>query len=352
MNIKEKPNIAAIDLFCGIGGLTCGLKKAGINVIAGVDIDEKCKYAYEENNGAIFLHKSINDINKDEIKKLYPIDCIKILAGCAPCQPFSTHTQKIKDRKERDDWGLLAGFLETVKKVDPLVVTMENVPQLMKHEIFDDFVKGLKMLGYETIWQNVYCPNYGIPQRRRRLVLFASKLGKVELIKPTHKPANYKTVKVAIGNLDPLKAGATSNKDRLHKAAGLSEINLKRMKQSKPGGTWQDWGKTLRAKCHKKKTGGTYRSVYARMEWDKPSPTITTQFFNFGTGRFGHPKQDRAISIREGALLQTFPKKYKFIPSSSPVVINELGRYIGNAVPVRLGEIIGRSIIKHLEAHL
>lgn len=349
---KNRLSIAAVDLFCGIGGLTHGLNKSGIKVMAGVDIDPNCKFAFEKNNKALFIHKSIKEVTAKEILKLYPAKSLKVLAGCAPCQPFSKHTQKEKNRKTKEDWGLLYYFLKLIKKVKPTVVSMENVPQITKHKVFSDFVEGLKSKNYNVSWQNVYCPDYGIPQSRRRLVLLASKLGEITLISPTHKPENYKTVKMVIGNLHSIKMGVSSEKDRLHRSATLSAINLKRIKKSVPGGTWKDWEKDLRAKCHKKKTGKTYSSVYARMKWDKPSPTITTQFFSFGTGRFGHPEQDRAISLREGAILQTFPRKYKFIPSTSLVELKRLGRYIGNAVPVRLGEIIGKSIIKHLREHL
>jgi DNA (cytosine-5)-methyltransferase 1 len=225
---------------------------------------------------------------------------------------------------------------------------MENVPQITKHKVFSDFVAGLKKKKYIVNWQIVACQDYGIPQNRRRLVLLASKLGEIKLISATHKEKNYKTVKKAIGYLEQIEAGESSLKDRLHKAASLSELNLKRIIKSKPGRSWRDWNKNLRANCHRKVSGATYRSVYSRMEWNKPSPTITTQFFSFGTGRFGHPKQDRALSIREGAILQTFPKKYKFIAPSSPLEFKRMGRYIGNAVPVRLGEIIGKSILKHV----
>jgi DNA (cytosine-5)-methyltransferase 1 len=183
-------------------------------------------------------------------------------------------------------------------------------------------------------------------------VLLASKLGNINLIPATHEPENFKTVKSAIGDLEELKAGSSSKIDRLHRSAGLSEKNLQRIKKSKPGGSWRDWERDLRATCHKKESGSTYSSVYARMAWNKPSPTITTQFFSYGTGRFGHPEQDRALSIREGALLQTFPKKYKFIQPGFPVDVLRLGKHIGNAVPVKLGEIIGKSIIKHLEDYL
>lgn len=349
---KYNRKIIAIDLFCGIGSLTYGLNKSGIKVVAGVDIDEKCKFAFEENNDALFIHKSIKEITSKEILKLYPAQSLKVLVGCAPCQPFSKHTQKEKDREAKEDWGLLYHFFELIKKVKPVVVSMENVPQIVKHKVFSDFIEGLESENYHVNWQNVYCPDYGIPQNRRRLVLLASKLGEIKLMAPTYKPENYKTVKMAIGNLEPIKAGTSSKKDRLHKSAGLSKVNLKRIKKSIPGGSWRDWDEKLRTACHRKESGDTYGSVYARMKWDKPSPTVTTQFFSFGTGRFGHPEQDRAISIREGAILQTFPKRYKFIPSSSPVEIKRLGRYIGNAVPVRLGEIIGKSIIKHFKEYL
>jgi DNA (cytosine-5)-methyltransferase 1 len=344
---RNKLPIVAVDIFCGVGGMTYGLNKSGINVVAGLDVDEKCKFAFEENNDALFIHKSVKEITAKEIIRLYPAKSLKVLVGCAPCQPFSKHTQKEKDRETKEDWGLLYDFLKLIEKVEPLVISVENVPQITKHKVFSDFVEGLKSKKYSVNWQNVDCPDYGIPQNRRRLVLLASKLGEINLIPPTHKPENYKTVKMAIGKLESIKAGTSSETDRLHRAATLSQVNLERIRQSKPGSSWRDWDESLRSNCHRKETGGTYGSVYARMEWNKPSPTITTQFYSFGTGRFGHPEQDRALSIREGTILQTFPKKYKFTPPSSTVEFKRLGRYIGNAVPVRLGEIIGKSIIKH-----
>ncbi len=348
---KDKLSIVAVDLFCGVGGLTYGLNRSGIEVVAGVDSDEKCEFAFKENNNASFVHKSIKEITPKEITALYPTDSLKVLVGCAPCQPFSKHTQKVKNRESKVDWGLLYRFLELIKKVKPIVVSMENVSQLVKHKVFSDFVKGLELEGYQVDWRNIYCQDYGIPQNRRRLVLLASKLGEIRLIAPTYGPGNYKTVKMAIGKLEPISAGSSSQKDRLHRSAALSKDNLERIRKSVPGGSWRDWDEDLRVECHQKKTGATYSAVYGRMDWGKPSPTITTQFFSFGTGRFGHPEQDRALSIREGAILQTFPRKYKFMPSNSPVVLKRLGRYIGNAVPVKLGEVIGKSIVKHLEEY-
>jgi len=138
--------------------------------------------------------------------------------------------------------------------------------------------------------------------------------------------------------------------DKLHRTASLSEINLKRIKASVPGGTWKDWPEELRCACHKKDSGQTYTSVYGRMSWDKIGPTMTTQFFCYGTGRYGHPEQDRALSLREGALLQTFPRDYEFFPPDvTDYCMRDVARHIGNAVPVRLGEIIGESIRHHIE---
>ena len=155
-------------------------------------------------------------------------------------------------------------------------------------------------------------------------------------------------VRSAISSLNPIKAGTHDPEDRSHKSAALSPLNLKRIKHSKPGGTSRDWPQKLVAECHLKDSGTTFSSVYGRMEWDKPAPTMTTQCYGFGNGRFGHPEQDRAISLREAAILQGLPREYAFIPGDKPVNFNLLGRLIGNAVPVRLGEYIGEVLVGHL----
>ena len=188
-----------------------------------------------------------------------------------------------------------------------------------------------------------------MPQKRRRLVLLASKLGEIELIPPS-KNQIYRTVETAIKDLPKLKNGQQDKADPLHRCAKLTNINLERIKQSTPGGTWQEWDKELLPDCYKKSTGKSYSAVYGRMKWDSPSPTMTTQFYIYGTGRFGHPTQNRALSLREGALLQTFPKDYKFVESSE-YSLKVIGRHIGNAVPVDLGKIIGESILQHIKKH-
>ena len=151
----------------------------------------------------------------------------------------------------------------------------------------------------------------------------------------------------AIGEMVPLTAGGRDETDAMHAAATLSPMNLARIKASTPGGTWRDWPAELIARCHTKSTGKTYPAVYGRMTWDDPSPTITTQHFGFGNGRFGHPEQDRGISLREGAILQSFPPGYLFVEPGKPVEMSVVGRMIGNAVPVRLGQAIGESLIRH-----
>lgn len=345
-------NVSAIDLFCGIGGLSKGLQDSGICVNLGLDLDASCRYAYEKNIDAKFINKNITDDDLTDTIVPYWNDGIKILAGCAPCQPFSTHANKNKNKQESEKWNLINYFLKVVQKTKPDIVTMENVPNLKNQQIFKDFVVALYKEGYDDIWcNNVYCPDYGMAQKRRRLVLLASRLGEIKLIEKTHKKENYTTVRKAIGHLNPIHHGQIDKKDTIHRASFLNELNLKRMQSSKQGGTWKDWNEDIRLECHKKSSGSTYKSVYGRMKENEPSPTITTQFYNYGTGRFGHPNQDRALSIREAAILQSFREDYKFVAKGEKVQMTTLGRHIGNAVPPKLGKVIGKSILEHIESY-
>lgn len=338
-------NFGVVDLFCGVGGLTCGLNKAGLKVVAGFDLDKKCEYPYTHNNHSLFFNKNIEDVTGKEIKKLLRGYDVKILAGCAPCQPFSSHQKDKKDRSKHKDWKLLYQFARLVKEVRPHIVSMENVPELEREVVFKDFVQTLKELGYNITYKVVNAADYGVPQRRRRLLLLASHLKKIDFIPQTH--VNHKTVREAIGTLPKIEAGAINSSDNLHITSRLSEKNIMRIQNSKPGGSWKDWPDNLVLPCHKKSGGKTYTSVYGRMKWDDVSPTITTQFTGYGTGRFGHPEQDRALTLREGAILQSFPKDYSFTPPNEPIIIKDISRQIGNAVPPRLGEIIGLSIKEH-----
>ena len=340
--------IQAIDLFCGIGGLSYGLQEAGINVIAGLDNDETCRYAYEKNNKIPFISADITHYNSDKIKKLYSKNAIKILVGCAPCQPFSSNTFKNRNKAQDIRWNLLAYFGKIIERTLPEVVSMENVRGIAKTDVFKNFLKILNKNNYYIDYQIIYVPNYGVPQNRSRLILLASRLGEIKIPDPMFTKKTYRTVKDTIGKLQPIKAGQTSSQDALHKAKNLSELNLQRIQQSRPNGTWRDWNKKLLPACYQKQSGQTYTSVYGRMGWNGISPTITTQFFNYGSGRFGHPTQNRALSLREGALLQTFPKNYNFGEVKSMTTI---ARHIGNAVPPVLGKIIGKAIKEHLNQY-
>lgn len=344
-------NINAIDLFCGIGGLTYGLQSAGINVVAGIDIEEKCRYPYTQNNRAKFISEDIKNIDANFVNSLYPKNTDKkVLVGCAPCQPFSSYSYRYKGKDStKNKMDLLNYFANIVYKVQPDIVSMENVPQLSKEPVFLNFLKILNANDYSVNWQVVYAPDYGVPEKRKRLVLLASKSGTIKLIPPICNKNNYPTVRSTIGYLPAIKSGETSKFDPLHKAVKLNDINLKRIRQSKPGGTWKDWDENLLPEAYKRKSGKSYTSVYGRMKWDEPAPTITTEFYGYGNGRFGHPEQDRAISYREGALLQTFPINYKFFNSKHPLSSKDLGIMIGNAVPVKLGKAIGKSILIHYE---
>ena len=344
--MKQSLPVACVDLFCGAGGLTHGLLRKGVDVKAGVDVDPECRFAYEVNNkGAKFLERDVESLTIEEISRLFPKNKYSLLAGCAPCQPFSTYA-KGKDTTGDAKWRLLRSFAKMVRKVQPDLVTMENVPQLPKHAIFHEFLKAFD--GYKT-WQGVVeCEAYGIPQKRRRLVFLASRLGPISLIPPTHKN-RHPTVADTIRYLPDIDAGTAHWNDPLHAAAGMSDLNLERIRQSQPGGSWEDWDEELVAECNRRDSGKSFSSVYGRMRWDEPAPTMTTLCYGFGNGRFGHPEQDRAISLREAALFQTFPRSYQFVPKDETVKFKTVGRLIGNAVPVRLGEVIAMSIKKHLE---
>jgi len=341
---------SVVDLFCGAGGLSHGFSLEGITVAAGIDVDEDCRYAFEINNIAPFIPKDVSALEPDELNEIFYPTRYRILVGCAPCQPFSLYNQKNDDPK----WRLLDDFGTLIDGARPDVVSMENVPQLLKFrggKLFDDFVCVLEGAGYNVTFGTLYGPDYGLAQTRSRLVLIASRLGWICLPEPTRGKDGYSTVADAIGSLPALEAGGADPHDPLHRCSRLSAVNLKRIKASRPGGTWREWPSELVSGCHTHDSGRGYAAVYGRMTWDEPSPTITTQFYGFGNGRFGHPQQNRALSLREGAILQGFPKEYQFVEPGKRVQFKKLGRMIGNAVPVAFARSIARTIAEHLREH-
>lgn len=336
-----------VDMFCGVGGLAHGFYKEGFNLAAGVDSDESCRYAFERNNGAPFYCRDVQSLLPSELATFFGSSKRRILVGCAPCQPFSKYTAA---QAEDHKWHLLRSFLRLIVDLEPEIVSMENVAELQKHLVFHDFVDALEEHGYEVTESVVETWRYGVPQTRKRLVLLGSRLGRIHLPAATHSGVRLRTVRDAIGNLEYISAGEASLRDPLHRARALSQLNLARIKATPEGGDWRSWPAQLRLKCHKKVSGKRYEAVYGRMSWDRLAPTLTTHCCGVGNGRFGHPEQDRGISLREAALLQTFPKYYKLYDPNADFSSKRLSKHIGNAVPVRLSRVIARSIRQHIYA--
>lgn len=346
-------DFSVVDLFCGVGGLTHGFTQREFFVAAGVDFDSTCEFAYEYNNGARFIHADVKDVPIDDILSLYPEGSRKILVGCAPCQPFSSYTAP--RHKKEEQWSLLNEFGRLVEGIRPDIVSMENVSQLRNFgngEVFDNFVDLLRNLDYHVWFDVVKAQDYGVPQSRRRLVLLASRLGPIELLPGPRRNGDYVSLREAIGDLAELRDGEVDGDDPLHRARLLSDINRKRIRATPEGGSWVDWDESLVLDCHKKDTGKTYKSVYGRMRWDDVAPTMTTQCTGYGNGRFGHPEQHRAISLREAAIIQSFPRDYQFINPSAKFYSSWIQKHIGNAVPVGLAQAIALSIENHIENHI
>nr|WP_299486249.1 DNA cytosine methyltransferase [uncultured Allomuricauda sp.] len=343
---KKKKKLVAIDFFCSAGGVTCGLKQAGIHVLGGIDIDESCRETYELNNNAKFLHADVSNLRKKEVGNFFKVSRNQsnlIFVGCSPCQYFSNiKTDKTKSKKTR---LLLEDFREFVDYYRPGYVFLENVPGLEKKEDspLGDFKKFLLSNGYYFDDGVINSKYFGVPQNRRRYVLIASRLNrKVSLPRPISK--KIRTVFDAIGDtklFPPIEAGDHDDTYFIHSAAKLSDLNLLRIKETKlNGGDRRTWPQSLCSESFKKYKG--HYDVYGRMCWDKPSPTITTRFNSYSNGRYGHPVQDRAVSLREGATLQSFPLNYRFLSNSQGVI----AKMIGNAVPPLLAKRIGEAIIE------
>lgn len=334
----------AIDFFCGAGGLTRGLLDAGIKVVAGIDADENCRISYERNNSpAKFIHKDIRDVTRKDLLALIGRTSLKdvVFAGCSPCQPFS---QQRKGNGRTLDATLLTSFGELVRRVRPGHVLIENVPGIARvrgYSTFRRFLKTLDDMRYRYAYDVIDAKDFGVPQTRRRLVLIAAKGDKTSMPKSRKDKAKfaYKTVREAISHFPPIEAGETHSEVYNHAAASIAEINLNRLRCTpKDGGDRRSWPDHLRLKCHSKDYDG-HTDVYGRMQWDAPAPTLTGRCHSISNGRYGHPEEDRAISLREAAAIQTFPDNYIFHGSNKHIALQ-----IGNAVPVNLAQALGRHI--------
>jgi DNA (cytosine-5)-methyltransferase 1 len=358
MKTNHRPNvrnIKVVDLFCGVGALTHGMILEGFNVVAGVDSDPSCRFAFEKNNAAKFIRKDISRFSSRELRRLYAGSSLKILIGCAPCQPFSSISKKGSAYKADDArWRPLRRFIRLIKDVRPHILSMENVPALLnekKYRIFGELIRALNATGYETAFRVVDVSRYGVPQRRKRLVLLASLLGEIKCIPETHSSQTAVTVGQAIGRLPPLRDGEVDASDPLHRASKLSDQNKRRIAATpENGGGAKNWPAALFPKCYKRKSGHSFMAtVYGRMRWDQPAPTMTTHCVTLGTGRFGHPTQNRAISLREAARFQSFPDYYEF-EDPQKIRTTHVAKQIGNAVPVLLGRVIAKSIRRHINS--
>lgn len=344
----NKAKLKAVDFFCGAGGMSYGLHVSGIKILGGVDVDEDCEKTYKFNlPKSVYLKEDITKLNVSKLAKEFELvsgDNDLIFCGCSPCQFWSKiSTNKTKSEKTA---FLLEHFERFIGHFRPGYVVVENVPGLLtkKHQsILPGFLDFLKKNGY--IWGDgiVDASHYGVPQHRKRYLLIASRcVDKVQL--PKASTGKTPTVKQYIANLPVIDAGEVYSKDKLHRASVLSRENLKRIRRTPiNGGDRSAWKEDLhlQIKAYEGKDN-IFKDVYGRMHWEKPAPTITTRFNSLSNGRFGHPCQDRAISLREGALLQTFPKEFKFFSGNQ----SSIARQIGNAVPPALAERIGLHLIR------
>lgn len=340
------------DFFSGCGGTSRGMLEAGMKVRFGLDLDPDAKRTFEYNfRKAKFICADIQQIT---VKDVAPY--IKrrnghslVFGACAPCQPFSIQTRNRWANDGRRN--LLEEFHRFIEYFLPEYIFLENVPGFNQagqgEDQFEHFIGLLDLLGYCHDHDTVIAHNFGVPQRRRRLILVASLHGSIKLPDPTHGPGTdspvLPTVWDWISDLPPIKAGETHPKDPNHRAARLSSLNLQRISSTPEGGTRLDWPKKLQLKCHKAHSGHT--DVYGRMHKNRPAPALTTRCISLSNGRYGHPVQDRAISVREAARIQTFPHNFHFLGS-----LNSMARQVGNAVPVELARICGLRIIDHFNS--
>lgn len=342
--------IKAIDFFCGAGGLTHGLIKAGIQVLAGVDIDSRLRETYEKNNHpSKFICADINDLSIISLRNQIGIgdDELVLYAACSPCQPFST-LNHMKGKDERK--SLILSFANLVKVSPPDFILVENVPGLNNSygkEIYSQFICMLKECGFNYFDSGLIDAQFfGVPQVRRRFILLASRHGEIKLPKPNKN--NVRTVREHIGDLHPIEDGETYERIANHTSRKLP-VHIKNIAKAVPknGGSRQEIkDKSILLSCHQRNPKA-HKDVFGRMNWDKPAPTLTCRCTDVYCGRFTHPEQDRGLSLREAACLQTFPRNYTFFGNFAHV-----SRQIGNAVPVKLATKLGVQIIKSAQLNL
>ena len=348
----KNTKLKAVDFFCSGGGMSCGMQQAGIDVIAGIDFDPECKETYENNiKGAKYILADVSTLKEEQLAMEVNIkknDDNLIFIGCSPCQYWTIiRTTKNKSKKSKD---LLHDFHRFIKYYNPGYIVVENVPGILakkKESGLDRFIDDLKERGYTVHYEVVRLNEYGVPETRRRFSLIANRVTDKEIFPKSDKNNPVVSDYIGIKNgFQKIKAGNKDPTVFMHTTAGLSDKNLERLKLTpKNGGSRKSWADTdLQLEAYKKKNMNiSFNDTYGRMSWNKPAPTITTRFFSISNGRFAHPDEDRPISLREGATLQTFPKNYKFIGKS----LASIARMIGNAVPPLYAKKLGMTIVKN-----
>lgn len=332
----------AVDLFAGCGGLSEGMRRSGFDVRVAIEIGENEASAYKMNHpGTEVLQRDICRVKAREVLELLGNGKLHLLAGCPPCQGFSSIRKLNRRRSTRDKRNkLVMEYLRFVEELKPLTIMMENVPGIVDYYLFRKLVKKLKELGYCIKFDIVNVKDYGVPQRRRRLVLVGSLLGKIDIARPTNEMV---TVREAIGGMESMD----KSNDPLHKIIIKHNEKVKRMLPIIPknGGGRKDLPEEYRLKCHSKEKVG-FDDVYGRLRWDDYANTITGGCLNPSKGRFLHPEENRVITPREAALIQTFPLDYKF-----PLGIRKtsLASMIGEALPPKFSYIQCKHIKEHLD---
>lgn len=349
---KSANSLKAVDFFCSGGGMSSGMQSAGIKILAGIDYDKTCKETYEANiKGAKFIEADVFKYKAEILEKelnLQKNDNDLILIGCSPCQYWSIiNTDREKSSKSK---SLLVEFQKFVKYFNPGYVVVENVPGVLRRKDesgLQEFISWLEVSGYVVHHGIHNVMEYGVPQSRRRLTLIANRVNS-NVLEPIKYKGKLKTVYDTIGEhngFPKVEAGHKDETEFMHSVAGLKQINIDRLNLTeKNGGSRIAYAhnEKLAPSCHRNDTVN-FKDTYGRMWWDKPSPTITTKFFSVSNGRFAHPEENRAISIREGAALQSFPLDYKIKATS----IANAARMIGNAVPPKYANAIGKAITQN-----
>ncbi|MGV0998268.1 MAG: DNA cytosine methyltransferase [Fluviibacter sp.] len=334
--------LVAVDLFSGGGGLTEGLKQAGFCVSAAAEVDPVACATYAANHpGAIVFNRDICSLSGEELLRSSPTGTVDLIAACPPCQGFSSLTFKYHRDDPRNQ--LIFEFVRLVREVRPRAIMMENVPGLSKgagSSLFQRATEDLKEMGYILAHNVLNVADYGVPQARRRLVVLGGLGFPIAIPEATHSrtPAStqkpWKTVREAIAGMPkPITMELASrnggpSKANWHVTRKISDLNVQRLRATKSGQSRGQLPIELRPDCHKTSDKG-FSNVYGRMTWNEPSPTITGGCTTLSKGRFGHPSQLRTISVREAALLQTFPEEYVFATDH----MDHVCKIIGNALP-------------------